>query len=276
MTMTRALKGGRIALAIAGGIVMCLPLLYLLSTSLMNSHDITAYPTHYLPSSLNWGNFSTAFHFLGVRTFVNSFVFSGGVVLIQLALVTPAGFALAKLRFRGQVPIMGTLGGSLFVPGAVTLIPTYIVTYLLHLLGTYWGLILPIAGGTSFGILLFRQYFVGVPEGLIEAARLDGANWFQTFLRIALPLARPAISAYVAVTFLTAWNMYTWPLIAATDPALQVLPLALAPLAANAFSTIPRQVGMAATVLSIIPVLIAFLVAQRWFVRGLAGTGIDY
>jgi ABC-type glycerol-3-phosphate transport system permease component len=136
-------------------------------------------------------------------------------------------------------------------------------------------MILPIAGQTAFATLLFRQFYVQLPAGLIEAARIDGANWPRVLTSIAVPLAKPAIAAYCSISFLTAWNTYIWPQIVAPDRQHQLLTGALAPLAQSKFTIYPPNIGLAAAVLTIIPVLLLFVAFQRWFINGVVGTGIE-
>lgn len=273
MSNVRVGRGVHIAAVIAGGAILSLPLVYLLSMSFMTGTDVRAFPPNLIPPEIRVSNYVEAIDYLAVRTIVNSVIFSFMVMAIQLSLSMTAGFALAKLRFRGGTVLTLIFAASLFIPGPITLIPTYLVTRELDLINTYAGMILPIAAQTGFGTLLFRQFFITLPDPLLSAARVDGANWFQVFTRVAIPLTGPATGAFCAVTFLTAWNMYVWPLVVATDADLKVLPLALAPLATSTF--VPLNVAMAAVVISTIPVLIAFIIAQRSFIRGLSGTGLD-
>jgi multiple sugar transport system permease protein len=265
----------RYVVAISFGLVLVFPLLYLLSLSLMSATDAVASPPHLIPPSVHWSNFSSAFDFLSLHTIINSFVFTLGVLLLQMALALPAGFAMAQIPFRGAKVLTGLFIVPMFLPNNVSVIPLFVVTLKLHLVDTYGGLILPIVGSTAFGTLLFRQFFVSLPSGLIEAARIDGAGWFRILRSIVLPLARPAIAAYSVITFLTAWNMYIWPQIVATSKNLQVVPVALAPLARSTYNIIPPSVGAAAAVLSALPVVVVFLVGQRWFINGVAGTGLE-
>jgi ABC-type glycerol-3-phosphate transport system permease component len=171
--------------------------------------------------------------------------------------------------------VTALLGASLFIPAVTTLVPTFIVTDKLHLVNTYPGLILPIVAQTGFGTLLFRQYIVGLPGELIDAARVDGSSWFTILRRIIIPLAAPATGAYVAISVLTAWNMYLWPLVVAISPNVQVMTETLAPLASSEYGSIPENVAFAATALTTLPMVVAFLLAQRSFVRGLSGSGVE-
>lgn len=275
MRLATRLHIGRYSTIIIFGLIIAFPLLYLLSGSLMSFRDIVQYPPRLLPTTPIWSNFVQAWNYLTPRTVINTFIFVIGVLAIQLLICLPAGFALSKIKFRGSNVIFGLFIVPIFMPTNLILIPTFVVTYQLGLVGTFLGLILPVAGQASVGVLLFRQFFATLPDGLIEAARIDGAGWFQTFFRIALPLARPIIAAYSVVTFLTAWNLYIWPLLAAPGPETRVLTIALAPLATTQFTNISPSVGFAAAVIAMVPVLIVFVVFQKWFARGVAGTGLE-
>lgn len=269
------LRIGRYAVITLCGVIVAFPLFYLLSGSLMTYNEIISYPPKFIASNPQWSNFAVALEYLTARTISNTFIFVIGVLLLQLAICLPAGFALAKIKFRGSGFLIVFFVLPIFVPTNLILIPTYIVTFELGLIGSFLGMILPIAGQASVGVLLFRQFFAGLPDGLMDAARLDGAGWFQTFFRVALPLARPIIAAYAVVTFLTAWNMYIWPLLAGPGPDTRVLTVALAPLAQSQFSNISPSIGFAAAVIAMVPVLVVFVAFQKWFTRGVIGTGLE-
>ncbi len=266
---------GRYALIIAGGLIMALPLFYLVSASLMSAQDIRAYPPHLVPPNVVWHNYAEAYDFLSARVIVNSFVFSIGIVVVQLAIAVPAGFALAKIPFRWVGVLMAVIVIPMFVPTNMTLIPLYIITNQLGLVGTYAGMILPVVGQTAFAMLLFRQFFSTLPPGLIEAAKLDGAGWGRVLVQIALPLAKPALAAYCSISFLTAWNTYIWPQVIAPDREHQVMTVALAPLARGQYTLVSPSVGMAAAVISMLPVLVIFVLFQRWYIKGVVGTGVE-
>ncbi|PSL04548.1 carbohydrate ABC transporter membrane protein 2 (CUT1 family) [Haloactinopolyspora alba] len=257
------------------GLLMAVPLLFMLSGSLKSAAEVSQFPPSLLPSVPIWQNFADAWEFLTPRVVVNSFIFAFGVILVQLAISIPAAFALAKIPFRWTGLILGVLIIPHFVPGNLSLIPLYVITNELGLLNTYAGMILPIGGQCAFAVLLFRQFFVTLPKGLTDAARLDGAGWFRVLTSITMPLAGPAMATYCSVTFLTAWNMYIWPLLAAPDPAHRVLNVALAPLASGSNVQISPAVALAGAVIAMLPVLLVFVVSQKWYVKGVAGTGID-
>jgi ABC-type glycerol-3-phosphate transport system permease component len=265
----------RYVTAIALGLVVVFPLVYLMALSVMSPQDAVASPPHLIPPSVHWDNFSKALDYLSARTIVNSFIFTLGVLILQMSLALPAGFAMAQIPFRAAAFVTGLFVVPMFLPSNISIIPLFVVTLKLHLVDTYAGLILPIVGSTAFGTLLFRQFFATLPPGLIDAARLDGAGWWRTLRSIGIPLARPAIAAYSVITFLTAWNMYIWPQIVGTSDDLKVVPVALAPLARSTYNIIPPSVGAAAAVVSALPVIAVFLLGQRWFINGVAGTGLE-
>lgn len=269
------LRIGRYTAITLCGVIVAFPLFYLLSGSLMSYSEIISYPPKFFPGDPQWTNFEQAWAYLTPRTVLNTFIFVIGVLLLQLAICLPAGFALAKIRFRGASALLVFFVIPIFVPTNLILIPTYIVTFQLGLIGSFLGMILPIAGQASVGVLLFRQFFAGLPDGLMDAARLDGAGWFQTFFRVALPLSRPIIAAYSVVTFLTAWNLYIWPLLAGPGPDTRVLTVAVAPLASSQYSNISPSIGFAAAVIAMVPVLVVFIAFQKWFTKGVLGSGLE-
>ncbi|MEV0844499.1 carbohydrate ABC transporter permease [Streptomyces sp. NPDC049954] len=273
-TKTRS-TAGRYALIVVCGLIMALPLFYLLSASLMSASDIRSYPPHLVPPHVVWHNYVEAYHFLSARVIANSFIFSIGIVLVQLVIAVPAGFALAKIPFRWAGVLMAVIVIPMFVPTNMTLIPLYIITNQMGLVGTYPGMILPVVGQTAFAMLLFRQFFGTLPAGLIEAAKLDGAGWGRVLVQIALPLAKPALAAYCSISFLTAWNTYIWPQVIAPDREHMVMTVALAPLARGQYNLMSPSVGMAAAVISMLPVLLIFVLFQRWYIKGVVGTGTE-
>jgi ABC-type glycerol-3-phosphate transport system permease component len=186
------------------------------------------------------------------------------------------GLVIAKMRFRSRTLITVMLGVSLFIPILTTLIPTFVVTLKLGLINSYPGVILPIVAQTGFGTLLFRQYIAQMPEELFDAARVDGANWWTMLRRLVVPLAKPATGAYVAISVLTAWNMYLWPLVAASSPNLEMLTQTLASLNNLTFGTThPQNIVYAAIVIVTLPMIIVFLCVQPYFIRGLTGSGVE-
>jgi multiple sugar transport system permease protein len=260
---------------VLAGLVMATPLLFMVSGSLKSAAEINAFPSPLLPETPIWQNFVQAWNYLTPRVILNTFIFSLGIVGLQLMVSLPAAFALAKIPFKWAGAVVATLVVPLFIPGNLTLIPLFVVTYQLGWLNTYAGLIIPMAAQCAFAILMFREFFAGLPAGLIEAARIDGASWGRVLTAIALPLAKPALATFCSISFLTAWNMYIWPQVIAPNPANRVINVALAPLAGGENSLISPSVGLAGAVIAMLPVLIVFIVFQKWYLKGIVGTGLE-
>lgn len=265
----------RYAVIAACGFVLIVPLLYMVSGSLKTAQEVMATPSPMLPQMPIWSNYVEAWHYLSPRVIANTFVFSFGVVGLQLVVSLPAAFALAKIPFKWSSAIMVMLVVPMLVPPNLTLIPLFVVTFQLGWLNSYAGLIIPMAAQSAFAILLFRQFFVTLPPGLIEAARIDGAGWGRVFVSIAMPLVRPALATFVSISFLSAWNMYIWPQLVAPNPAHKVINVALAPLAGGENSILSPSVGLAGAVIAMIPVLAIFIVFQKWYIKGVVGTGLE-
>jgi ABC-type glycerol-3-phosphate transport system permease component len=270
----------RIVCATLVGLVLSAPLLYIVVGSLMPGSQLSTIPPQVIPDSLHFSNYVDAVsgpvQVIDGRNFLNSIIFTLGSVGLQWLLCISGGLVIAKMRFRGRGVITAMLAVSLFIPLVTTLIPTFVVAYELHLINTYPGLILPIAAQTGFGTLLFRQYIGQIPEELFDAARIDGAGWWLILRRVVVPLAKPATAAYFAISLLTAWNMYLWPLVAATKSSLEVLTQTVATVGFTGLGeTTPQNVILAAVVLTTLPMVLVFLLVQPAFVRGLTGSGVE-
>jgi multiple sugar transport system permease protein len=270
----------RIFFATLVGLLMAAPLFYMVAGSLMSNEQLSVQPPQVIPDELHFSNYSDAFtgltQVIELRSFVNSVIFTVGVVGLQWMLCVSGGLVIAKMRFRSRNLLTAMFAVSLFIPIITTLIPTFVVVYELGLVNTYPGLILPIAAQTGFGTLLFRQYIIAMPEELFEAARIDGASWWTILRHVVLPLAKPATAAYVAISVLTAWNMYLWPLVAAEGGSLQVLTQTLAVVGTTGQGQVtPQNVIFASVVIVTLPMLITFLAVQPAFVRGLTGSGVE-
>lgn len=270
----------RYATMVVAAVAFFFPLFFLISGSLMNVADVSSYPPKIFPPGfqLHFENYKIALDYLSVRIILNSFIFTMGILLLQLVLSLCAGFALAKIPFKYAAFVVGLFAIPMFLPTNVSIIPLFIVTFKLGLLNTWAGMILPIVGSTAFGTLLFRQFFVNFPSSLIEAAKIDGASWPRVLLQIVIPLSKPPMASYAAVTFLTAWNMYIWPLLIGTEQTFRVLTVQLAPLVMGGgsfYAHTTANVVYAASVISSIPVLAVFILAQKWFINAITGTGQD-
>ena len=261
----------RIATIVFFGLVIGAPFYWLIISALKTHAEALAFPPTFVPSEIRWQNIGDAMsQILSIRAFVNSIIFTVAVTCLQLVLTITTGFALAKMPFPGRQALFRVYLLTMLVPFHVVLIPTFLVTRGFDMIDTYPGLILPVVAQTAFGVFLFRQFYLTLPDELLEAARIDGANWGQIFLLVALPLSGPSVAAYVAITTLNAWNMYVWPLVVTSSSEMMVLPLSLASLGSE-LDTTPPNVGMMAVLITTLPVLAVFVFTQRWFISGLGG-----
>jgi multiple sugar transport system permease protein len=206
------------------------------------------------------------------RFFMNSTIVAAAITAGNLVFAPMLGYALAKLRFRGKRVLLLLVLATMMLPAAATLIPLFVLMSQLDLVNTYAGLILPAIAG-PFGVFLTRQFFSGLPDELIEAARIDGAGEFRIFWRIAMPLAAPVLATLGILTFLGAWNAFIYPLVMAQEPEMYTLPVALATFATGQFQA-DHGMLMAGSVLLVLPVLAIFILMQRWITEGIATTGL--
>jgi multiple sugar transport system permease protein len=265
-------NGGAHIVLIVGSLVMLFPFAWQLITSLSTNAEVTAIPISIWPSSLHFDNYAKVFEQL---PFFSQFSISVIITLIrvvgQLLLGAMAGYAFARMRFPGRDAIFAVVLAILMVPPQVFLISQYQIVQGLGWLDTVAGIVAP-GIFTAFSAFLMRQFFLGLPEELEEAARLDGANPFQVFWRVMLPLARPGLSALAVIGVLASWNDLLWPLVVATKPGQQPLSVGLATLQGQYVTDYP--VLMAAALLACAPILIVFLIMQRRVIDGLAFSGM--
>ncbi len=256
----------------AAAIANIIPFLWMVSTSLKPLSEVFAYPPEWIPSVFKWSNYPAALRVINGRVFLNSIIVTCGIVFFQGLVTTMGGFAFARLRFPFRDQLFLLYLGTILIPSQVTLIPSYIVVVNIGWVNTYQGIIAPVVAHGAFGTFLFRQFFLRIPDEFYEAARLDGANWWQMFWKLTLPLSRPVLSAYGIITFLNAWKLYLWPLIVIRSPQMKVLPMAIAELSGAAGED--RAVMMAAVTLTIVPLLALWIFAQRWIIQGIASSGL--
>ena len=267
------------AALVALALLWLVPVVWVLVTSLKLSENIVRLPPEWIP----WP--ATGSHYYEVlfsssrtarigRAFINSLVVSLGTVILVVTTSAMAAYPLARMRFPGRDLVFVILVGSLMIPNAVVLVPQYVLTQRLGWLSSYQGLIVPEAATTfAFGVFLLRQFFVTMPGDLEDAARIDGANAWQVFWRIVLPLSQPVLAALAIFTFRSAWNDFLWPLIAVNKPDMFPLPVALA-LLRSAYAAESYGPIMAGAILSAIPLLVVFIVANRRIVEGVRLSGL--
>ncbi|MGW5123546.1 carbohydrate ABC transporter permease [Streptomyces sp. NPDC004069] len=259
-----------------GMLVMAAPFLWMALSAFKTKRDLTASPPVWIPSHWTLSNFSALLHQLDMPLyFMNSLVVAVSVSACNLLFCSMLGYALAKLRFTGRQKIFGVVLAALMVPSNLMILPLYVLMNQLGLIDTHAGLVLPFAAG-AFGVFLMRQFMQGVPDELLEAARIDGAGEWYIFFRIVLPLVKPALATLTIFTFLGSWNNFIWPLIATNDPGKYTLPVALATFANDPNRTVAGGNGMlmAGSLLVVLPVLVVFTVLQRHFTQGIATAGL--
>lgn len=257
---------------IIGAMIMLYPFVYMISTSLKSPAQVYVFPPRWIPTPIVWSNYVTAYGRLGIQPFVNSVLFTASVVLGQGLVTTMGGYAFARLRFPFRNALFLAYLGTLMVPFVVVSIPLFVIVARLGWQDTYQGLILPILANGAFGTFLFRQFFLTIPEELGDAATVDGANHLDIFTRIYVPLSGPALTAYGIITALGAWNMYLWPLIVLQSDELKPVTLIIAQFASSMNAQL--NIMMAAVAIALLPMFILYVIGQRFFVEGIAMTGL--
>jgi putative chitobiose transport system permease protein len=247
------------------------PFLWMLSTSLKGPADqITSVPPQLIPGHPTFANYQRVLQSLPVvQFFQNSIVVSICVTALNALVSTMAAYPLAKMRFRGREAVFYLLLATLIVPAQLTYIPSFVLAVnVFHYYDSLPSVIFP-ALASAFNIFLMRQAFRGVPNDLIDAARVDGAGEWRIWWQILVPIVRPSIAAVAIFTFVTSWNDFLWPSLMLHDRTQMTLPVGLAALQ-GFFSSDFRSIAAGVT-MTVVPILLFFIVVQRWFVRGLAG-----
>jgi multiple sugar transport system permease protein len=266
-------KPGRIVawtLLFIGGIIMVTPLLFMLSTSLKDASQV--YDLRIVPADPTLENY---WQILGdgrfLRWLVNSTVVALVVTVSNVFFDSLVGYTLAKFRFRGRYVVFIAILSTLMIPTEMLVLPWYLMASQFGWLDTYWGIMFP-GMMTAFGTFLMKQFFEGVPDDFLEAARIDGLNEFTIWWRIALPLVTPALSALAIFTFLGNWTAFFWPLIVTTSAELYTLPVGLSSFAVE--QSIQWEKIMTGASIATLPTLVIFLFLQRYIVRGVMLAGL--
>ena len=256
---------------IAGALAVLAPIVWAVLSSFKTPTELAQRPPTLFPQDPTGANYVealTAFDF--GRYFLNSALVTVLATLLTLAVNAMAAYALAKYNFRGRDTLFLITLATIMIPLQVIFLPVYQVVTSLGLVNTLWGMIIP-AAATPTGVFLLRQYMLTLPDDLIEAARIDGAGEFRIFLRIILPLCRPALAVVAIFSVIWRWNDFLWPLIIAQDESVYTLPVALARFSGQL--VVPFHLVLAMSVLSIVPVIVLFLLLQRQIIAGIAQTG---
>lgn len=272
-SLTRLIgRGLAHALLIGGAIFMILPFLWMLSTSIKTEDQVLVLPPLWFPSNPVFGNYARLFTEIPFgRYLFNSLFVSIAITVGELATAAISAFAFARLKFWGRDKIFSLYLATLMIPFHVRLIPIFLIMKTLNWLDTYYVLIIPHIF-TVYGTFLLRQFFLTIPNELEDAARIDGAGHLRVLTSIILPLSGPALATLGVFSFLNAWNDFLWPLVMTSSNSMRVLPVGLAQLQ-NEYFTLWTLL-MAGSVVSLVPTLLLFLFAQKYFVQGITLSGI--
>lgn len=263
----------RLILAILAAAIVFFPLYWMLVIAFSPRGEVFAPGApRFWPSRISFENFETVFaRFPVAEWFVNSLVIGAFVTAFTVVLNLLAGYAFARMNFPGRNLLFLLALATMMIPVQAIMVAQFKLVTGLQIYGTYWSVILP-GAAAAFGIFLARQFFLSIPQELIEAARMDGAGHVRVFLQIVLPLSKPLIAVLSLLTLLGSWNDFAWPLIALKDNALFTLPIGLLYLKGQ--STPDYSASMALALISVLPMVVLFLVFQRYFVQGFARSGI--
>jgi multiple sugar transport system permease protein len=250
-----------------GAAVAIGPMIWMVFASFMPQGEANTYPPHFVPSDPTLAHYRDLFTRLDLgRYALNSAIVAVVVTSVSQFVNSMAGYAFAKLRFRGRSQLFRVLSAGLVVPVQVVMLPVFLLMKELGFVNTYAGVIIPTLA-SIFGIFLVRQFTLTLPDELLDAARIDGASEFRIYRSIVLPVIRPILATLAIWTFLSTWNDFMWPLIILTDETRYTLPVALASLVGE--HALDTELMMAGSVLTVLPVLAVFLALQRYYVAGI-------
>ncbi|MCX4645578.1 MULTISPECIES: carbohydrate ABC transporter permease [unclassified Streptomyces] len=271
----RAGRALRLALLIALALLFLIPFYLLVRNGLAAESDITSPEWTFLPSSLHWGNVRELFGDTSVpyaRSLLNSVLIAVATTLGTLLLASLAGYGLARIPYRHANKVFYAILGTLMVPAAVTFVPSFVLVSSLGWISTLRGLIVPTLF-SAFACFVFRQYFLGFPGELEDAARVDGLGHWRTYWRVVVPNSRPVFAAVGTIVFIGAWNSFLWPLVIGQDRDAWTVQVALSSFTTSQVVRL-HELFIAAAV-SIVPLLVVFLFFQRWIVAGVERSGLD-
>ena len=271
----RRTNWGKLALhlgLILGSSLMLLPFLWMVSTSLKLPREIFTFPPTWIPSEFAWSNYTKALTAMPFgRFYLNSLTVAIAVTLLTILTSALAAFAFARLRFRGRDTLFLIYLATLMIPFTVLLIPNFILIRQFNWYDSYQALILPPAF-SAFATFLLRQYFRGIPQELDDAARMDGASSFRIWWQIIMPNSAPVIAALAIFVFLGNWNEFLWPLVVTNSPEMRTIPVGLS--AFQGQFNVRWELLMAAAVVAMLPIIVVYLFAQQWFIKGITITGM--
>jgi multiple sugar transport system permease protein len=262
------------ALLLVGAVLMVIPFAWMVRTSFMTLAQVFKFPPQWIPNPWVWENYPKAISQTPFATwFLNSLRIALVVTVGQLFTCSLAGFTFARLRFPGRKALFLLYLGTMMIPGQVTVIPVFVIMNRLGWVDTPLPLIVP-GLVSAWGTFMFRQYFLTLPGELMDSAKIDGASYFRIYSQIFLPLAKPALATLGIFTFMGAWNDFFGPIIFLQSKLNKTLTVGLLQFRADYQGLGQWQVMMAGVVISVMPILIAFVIGQEYFVKGIALSGI--
>ncbi len=269
--LTTAHLSIQVVLALAAAVAL-VPVIWTVLSSLKANDAIFAVPMRWLPTTLQWNNYSDAFQVAPFgRYFLNSAIVAASVTATTVFFGAMAGYGFSKFRFPGRNVVFGLILSTFMIPFPVIMIPLFVLVRNLGWVNTYWGLIIP-GALTGFAVFMMRQFIQAIPSELIDAARIDGAGELRIFLTIVLPLARPALATLGILTFLDSWNNLLWPLIVIQSDEMETIPLGLTKFSTLYSSNYAQMLAM--SVIASVPVLVVFIIGRRQIINSLMLSGI--
>ena len=257
---------------VLGAIVALLPMAWMVSASVMPTGEATSYPPRFFPSEITFEHYRQLFTRLDLGRYLFNSAFLAIVVTVtSLVINSLAGYAFAKLRFRGRDRTFRILSLGLVLPVQVAMLPLFLLMKQLGLVNTYWGVIIP-GMASIFGIFLIRQYALSIPDDMLDAARIDGASELAIYWKVVVPGILPILATLAIWTFLATWNDFMWPLIVLSDASKYTLPVALANLSGEHVQD--TELMLAGAVVTVLPVLLLFLAVQRQYIAGILMGGV--
>jgi multiple sugar transport system permease protein len=264
----RAVTGVVIALAL----VWLVPIAWTLDTSVKAENDTIIIPATWNVPHFTFAAYGAVFSASDIgRWYINSAIVAIVVTALTVVTASMAGYALSRRRFRGKAFVYAAILAGIMIPPQALIVPLFREFQVVHLINTYWALILPQVPA-PIAVFIFKKFFDGIPISLEQAAQIDGAGWWISYRRIALPLARSAVAAVSIFTFVWTWNNFLWPFLAVTSPTMMTIPAGIGTVISGV--GIVNALQMASAVLGALPLVFVFLLAQRQIVEGVAGTGL--
>jgi len=261
------------ALKVVVILIFIFPFYWMLSTSLKDLTEALQFPPTLIPSSLHWENYAHVFEVVPIaQYFRNSVIVSLAVLVLQYLIIVPAAYSLSRHEYKGKKLFFGLVLLGQMIPQQITFLPVYFMFSKVKLLGTLLPLILPFISN-PFGIFMLRQYFMQIPQEVIEAAKLDDASNLKIMFKVMMPMAKPALVTIGLLSFISTWNSYFWPLIMTSSESLRTLPVGVAALKSS--ETLQMwHIIMAGNVVLVLPILIVYLVASKRIRNSFAYSGI--